>query len=365
MRLTVLLPLFFLLATPLEAQLGRLKKALDKAQKLSDLQINEQDEIALGQGISEKIRARYGVQQDVEATRYVSLVGKVVAAKSSRPRLPYQFIILDSDSVNAFAAPGGYIHITRGALASFKDEAELAGVLGHEIAHITEKHTVKGLQKLRGIELAEGQTSLRADPGVFAKVVDAATEAILQGFGRAEEVESDRVGVRLSARCNYDAEGLVRFLEVLKERNSGHAARAGLFASHPETQERIDRLNAQIEGENLVGSARLPERLTQFVSYEVRTPAVEEEAVEGARGVAGSEKKEEDRRRSRFSLSKITNPAGKGEKSQSAEVTGAGAGRGVGEEEAEDPATPKNPALLQVEIAQEELQRFIAEGNLK
>jgi beta-barrel assembly-enhancing protease len=156
MRLTVLLPLFFLLATPLEAQLGRLKKALDKAQKLSDLQINEQDEIALGQGITEKIRARYGVQQDVEATRYVSLVGKVVAAKSSRPRLPYQFIILDSDSVNAFAAPGGYIHITRGALASFKDEAELAGVLGHEIAHITEKHTVKGLQKLRGIELAEG-----------------------------------------------------------------------------------------------------------------------------------------------------------------------------------------------------------------
>jgi beta-barrel assembly-enhancing protease len=367
MRLILFLPLFFFFLNPLEAQLGRLKNVLDKAQKLSDLQITEEDEIALGQGISEKIRARYGVAQDLEATRYVTLVGKVVAAKSSRPNLPYQFVILDSDGVNAFAAPGGFIHITRGALASFKDEAELAGVLGHEIAHITEKHTVKGLQKLKGIELAEGQTSLRSDPGVLAKVVDSATEAILQGFGRTEEMESDRVGVRLSARCSYDPDGLVRFLDVLKARNSGHSSRAGLFASHPETQERIDKLNAQIESEKLsAGSVRLPERLTAFVKYEVRIPTVEEEAVEGARGVAGSVKKDDEKKKSRFSLAKLKNPVGKGEKSDSAEVTGAGAGRGVGEEEAEsDPAKKKNPALVQVQITQEELQKFIAEGKLK
>jgi beta-barrel assembly-enhancing protease len=365
MRLIVLIPLFFLLATPLQAQLGRLKNVLDKAQKLSDLQITEQDEIALGQGISEKIRARYGVQQDLEATKYVNLVGKVVAAKSSRPHLPYQFIILDSDNINAFAAPGGFVHITRGALASFKDEAELAGVLGHEIAHITEKHTLKGVQKLKGIELAEGHTSLRSDPGVLAKIVDATTEAILQGFGRTEELESDKVGVRISARSNYDAEGLVRFLQVLKARNSDRSAKAGLFASHPETEERIDKLHAQIQTEKLAGSARMPERLTQFVKYEVKTPTAEEQAVEGARGVAGAQKKEDEKKKSRFSLAKLKSPVGKGDKSDSAEVTGAGAGRGVGEEEAEDPAKPKNPALVQVVLTQEELQKFISEGNLK
>ncbi len=364
-----------LLATsPVQAQFGKFGKILDKAKKFSDLEITEKDEIELGKAISEKIRTVYGVQQDAEATRYVTLVGTVAAQKSSRPNLPYQFIILDSNSVNAFAAPGGYIHITRGALASMKDEAELAGVLGHEIAHVTEKHTLKGLQKMKGIELAEGQTSLTSNSEVFKKVVDKSSDAILQGFGRAEELDSDRVGIRFSAASGYRPSGLVGFLETLKARNQSSAAKAGLFASHPETQERIDKLQAQITAEKLANqsAAVLAERLHQWIKYELAAPAAGEASVEGARGLTGKEsdqKKKEDeeqKKKKKGWMSKLSNPLGKGEKQESAEVTGAGASRGVGKEGPEEASgKPKNPAVVAVSITPEDLAKFRGEGKLK
>src|SRR5512138_1400266 len=108
--LACLLPLALTSTIPVQAQFGKLGSVLKKANKLSDMQISEADEIALGKAVSEKIRGVYGVQQDAEAHRYVTLVGLLVAQKTNRPNLPYQFIILDSSVINAFAAPGGYIH---------------------------------------------------------------------------------------------------------------------------------------------------------------------------------------------------------------------------------------------------------------
>jgi len=372
--LAVLIGLGLFSTSPVHAQFGKLGKILDKAsKKFSDLEITEKEEIELGKAISEKIRTVYGVQQDAEATRYVTLVGMVAAQKSSRPNLPYQFIILDSNSVNAFAAPGGYIHITRGALASMKDEAELAGVLGHEIAHVTEKHTLKGLQKMKGIELAEGQTSLTGNSEVFKKVVDKSSEAILQGFGRAEELDSDRVGVRFSAACGYSPSGLLGFLGTLKSRNESSSAKAGLFASHPETQERIDKLQAQITAEKLAdqSTAVLAERMHQWIKYELAAPAAGEATVEGARGLAGNQsdqkkKEDEQQKKKKGWMSKLSNPLGKGEKKESAEVTGAGASRGVGNEGPEESSgKPKNPAVVAVTITPEDLAKFRGEGKLK
>ncbi len=375
--LAVLMALGLLTTSPVHAQFGKLGKILDKAQKqFSDLEITEKEEIELGKAISEKIRTVYGVQQDAEATRYVTLVGMVAAQKSTRPNLPYQFIILDSNSVNAFAAPGGYIHITRGALATMKDEAELAGVLGHEIAHVTEKHTLKGLQKMKGLELAEGQTSLSGNSEVFKKVVDKASDAILQGFGRAEELDSDKVGVRFSAACGWAPVGLVGFLNTLKGKNESSSAKAGLFASHPETQERIDKLQAQIKAENLAAqsTAVLAERLHQWIKYELTAPAAGEAAVDGARGVAGNQSGQktaqkaptDQQKKKKGWMSKLSNPLGKGEKKESAEVTGAGASRGVGKEGPEEQSgKPKNPALVAVSITPADLTKFRDEGKLR
>ena len=120
-----------------------LTEIMKRANQLRDLVITEEEEIKLGAGVSERVRARYGVVQDAAVHRYVTLVGTLLVKKSTRPNLPFRFIVLDTDGVNAFAAPGGYIHITRGALGLMSSEAELAGVLAHEISHVTEKHTIK------------------------------------------------------------------------------------------------------------------------------------------------------------------------------------------------------------------------------
>ncbi len=360
---------------PLHAQfgLGKLKKAVDTATKLSDLNITEEDEIALGEAISKKVCAAYGVQRDEAATRYVSLVGLAVAAHTDRPKLPYRFIILDSDAVNAFAAPGGIIHITRGALAAMKDEAELAGVLGHEIGHATLKHTVNGIKKQKGIELAEGQTSLSGNAAVLDKVADKMTDAILAGFGRKEELEADEVGVQYAFDTGYDATGLPRFLEVLKARNAGAKSRSGLFASHPETQERIDKLTAQIEKGSMTSAQpnTLASRFSGSIHYasskynldnagqlasgekQQRAEVTGSGAARGLGDEGGSAdakketKTEEPKKKSRFGLGSLTKPLSSGDKEERAEVTGSGAARGLGDEGA--PADEKKTEAKKTE----------------
>jgi beta-barrel assembly-enhancing protease len=367
--------LLSLLVAPLHAQFGRLGRALDKAKdtarSFSELHISDEDERALGEAISLHIRTLYGVQQDEAETRYVTLVGQLVAQKSTRPNLDYQFIILDSDSTNAFAAPGGFVHITRGALALMENEAQLAGVLAHEMVHITERHTINAVQKMRGIELADGQTTLTGNSRVFDLVVEKATEAVLQGFGRAEELESDTIGVQLAAKSGYSPTGLPEFLEALQARYTQRQQRAGLFASHPEMRERLDRLMSQIERQRLDQSATvaLPDRFAENIAYKSVPFTGTGHVVEGARGMAEGEAEEEvaedkqepeERRGGR--LARLRNPLGSGERQQRAEVTGAAAARGVetelGWEEAGD------PARVVVEVTPEEIRRFKEEGGL-
>ncbi|HEY3130187.1 MAG TPA: M48 family metalloprotease [Acidobacteriota bacterium] len=361
-------------------QFGKLKGVLDKAEKaqktVQELEIDEEDEIALGKAISDKICAKFGVQQDVDSTRYVTLVGSVLVEQSSRSKLPFQFIILDSNMVNAFAAPGGFIHITRGALAAMKNEAELAGVLGHEISHVTEKHSIKIIQQGKIIQLGKGQT-LRNSPALLSQAADRGTDVILQGFGQPQELEADRVGMRVAFKAGYDPNGLIAFLETLKIQNKDSSTRAGLFASHPATQERIEKLNAQISSEKLFSQAAvtLPDRFKQFIKYELKAPTEAEAAVAGAKGLAGSEgKKDKDKegkegeqKKSRFSLSKLKNPLGAGEEQKSAEVTGSGAGRAVGKEtaSAEDANKPKNPNRVATPVSKDDVKKFKETGKLQ
>lgn len=365
-RLCLILAFALIAAPPVRAQFGGLKKVLDRAKSLSELHITDEDERALGAAISQNIRDLYGVQQDEAATRYVNLVGRVIAEKTDRPGLDWQFIILDSDSTNAFAAPGGFIHITRGALAVMQSEAELAGVLAHEIAHVTERHTIKSIQKMKGITLADDQTSLTGNSQVFKAVADKATEAILLGFGRGEELESDAVGLELAAACRYAPAGLPKFLETLRDRYSQHQQRAGLFASHPETAERLERIHSLIEKKGLTGENQvlLPERFGQNIGYELAEFAGTGEVLEGARGMAqgGGKDSDKGKEKSGGTLSKLRNPFGSGKREQRAEVTGSAAARGVETELGVE--QPGNPALVAVQITAEQLEAFKREGGL-
>src|SRR6185436_14010160 len=132
----------------LPGKLGGLKGKVDKAKETVDsLVFTDQEEQELGKQVSDQLRLRFGVAQDKAVHKYVTLVGSVLAKASSRPALPWKFIVLDTDGVNAYAAPGGYIHITRGALSLLQSESELADMLSHEISHVTEKHTIKAIQQ--------------------------------------------------------------------------------------------------------------------------------------------------------------------------------------------------------------------------
>src|SRR5262245_23900371 len=169
---------------------GGISKGISVAKKANDvreLQVTEAEEQDLGKQVSAKIRARYGVVQDTAVHKYVSLVGLAMAQGSTRPNLPWTFIVLDTDGVNAFAAPGGYVHVTKGLLALIKNESELAGVIGHEIVHITEKHTIRAIQKSKTVQMGAAET-LSGSSSLMQLAVNATYDNIVdKGFGRADE----------------------------------------------------------------------------------------------------------------------------------------------------------------------------------
>jgi len=380
-RPTIAILVLLASALPADAQfnLDKLKKAVDTATEVAetvdDFTFSQAEEIELGLAISNRIRARYGVAQDVEVTRYMSLVGATVAQKSGRPSIPWQWIVLDSDVVNAFAAPGGYVHVTRGALAIIESEAELAGVLAHEAAHITRKHTLKALQKSLGMELAQNQASFSAGSALFEAAADQAAKAVLAGFGQSEELEADQVGIEIAARVGYQAAGLTNFLGTLNALTTGSSSSSALFRSHPETDERIKRLDKTIRQDRLAGGVWLAERYAVSVTYEVAATSTGGPGVAGGRGVAGSnegdapaedEVAEVDREdEGGFSIAKLVNPFAMGEEEESAEVTGAGAGRAVGEEAGEDEGGVKNTEIVEIHLTPTEIAAFQREGGLK
>ena len=146
-----------LVAVPAYAQFGgiinKAQKAKEMKDKADEMNFSDKEERQLGEKISASLVANYGVYQDKDVAKYVTLVGTVLAKESGHPNMNWTFIVLDTDGVNAFAAPGGIVHITRGLLGLEKNEAQLAGVLGHEITHVDVKHTVRAIQKSKAISL--------------------------------------------------------------------------------------------------------------------------------------------------------------------------------------------------------------------
>jgi predicted Zn-dependent protease len=352
---------------------GGLTKGLSiakKAQDVRDLQMTDQEEAKLGAEVSARIRTRYGVVQDAGVHRYVSLLGLALAQGSTRPGLPWTFVVLDTDGVNAFAAPGGYVHITRGALALIKNEAELAGVLAHEIIHVTGKHTIRAIQKNKAVQMGASET-LSGSSALMEKAVTATYDNIVErGFGRAEENESDEEGVALANKTGYAPNGLVTFLTTLKDRNKESTEKRGLFASHPEMQERLDKITKQIASQKLTASATVQPRFAKNITYKPVPLTSIATVTAGSAGLTGGdakaaekkpeEKKAEEPKKSRFGLGKML-PTSGGEKKQ-AQVTASGGARGVDPEK--DSKGGSNPAIVAVKIAAADIAAFRKEGGL-
>jgi len=345
-----------LLVTPAQAQLGslagRASQAKNKVDQARDLIITEKEEIAMGAAISEKLRIKYGVVQNQAVHKYVTLVGRVLASSSAKPNLTWHFIVLDTDGVNAFAAPGGYVHITRGALALIRNESELAGVLGHEIAHVTEQHTIKAIKKSKWVDAGAGALTQNQ---LLDRFTQAAYENIVEnGFDRDDENKSDELGLKMANGAGYAPTGLGMFLTKLAERNKDLKERSGAFASHPETRSRLDRLKSQITRDKLTGSAMVAARYTSTITYKpipVTAVATAAPVATTKTADAAAEKKSGG---SRFGVGSLTSKLG-GEKTSDATVASAGS-RGVNPDR--DAKGGPNPRAMSVTVTAAELAAF-------
>ncbi len=288
-------------AAPAHAQFGSLSDKLKQAQKAKDdfdkktaeIRISDADERKLGEDVSAKLRQDFGVYQDKEVTKYVSLVGKVLAQASTRPNLDWQFIVLDTDGVNAFASPGGIVHVTRGLLGLVKNEAELAGVLGHEITHVTAKHTVRAIQKNKVVSLTAQEVggSAGLSESVMSKLAGAAYKSIISNaFDRDDEVEADHVGVGLANKAGYTPRGLSDVLKRLADRNKNQDQPNGLFASHPLIKDRLDNIASTITQNKLAASAAVAARYSKEITFTAK-PLSEVPVIDGTRGLTGGDSK--------------------------------------------------------------------------
>lgn len=208
----------------------------------------EDEEQEVGTQAANVLLGAAEVIEDEDLQRYVNRVGHWVALHSDRPDLPWTFAVLNDGDINAFAAPGGYVFITAGLLARMRSEAELAGVLGHEIAHVTEKHHLKAIRKeaqlrVAGVLAAVALESEGHDSDRYVALADGAKTIYTRGLDRGDEHEADRIGVVLAARAGYDPYGLPAVLQTLDSLNPDSSALALMTATHPSPESRLEKLD--------------------------------------------------------------------------------------------------------------------------
>lgn len=206
--------------------------------------VSEDDELKLGQQTDAEIIQEHGVYKDPQMRSYLNEICQRLGKFSHRPNLNYQLKILDVAVVNAFAVPGGYIYFTRGILATLDNEAELAGVMGHEIGHIAARHSA---QQLSRAQLAQfGVAVAEVIPGMSGLAQLGAGMLFLR-FSRDNEREADKLGVDYSTRAGYDATQMAAFFETLERMNPG-SDRSGLpswFSTHPSPEDRVQAVRAR------------------------------------------------------------------------------------------------------------------------
>jgi predicted Zn-dependent protease len=228
--------------------------------------MSEAQEIQTGQQLDAEVRRQMGVYGDAELQRYVNDIGQRLARGSHRPNLPWHFTVVDQPAVNAFALPGGYIYITRGILPFLDNEAEFAGVLGHEIGHVTARHSAAAYSKATsaGVGLAL--------LGIFVPstrplqgLAETALGVLFLKHGRDDELEADRLGAEYTAKNSWDPEGIAGMLTTLARIDDAAGSRRGVpnwLSTHPAPADRVEQVRASVE------KARASAPRAQFVRNE-------------------------------------------------------------------------------------------------
>ena len=215
---------------------------------------SEKAEIALGQNTDHEIRQTYGIYQDKAMNDYVNGVGQKLAAFSFRPKLQFHFAVLDTPVINAFAAPGGFIYVTRGIMALMNSEAELAVVLGHEIGHVDARHSVKRLSGtlLISVGLLLG-SALSEDIAKVAGLAGIGTQLLFLKFSRSDEYQADSLGIHCARKAAYSPVEMVQFFSALENMSadSGGSRLPSFLSTHPLTKNRIAKVKELLSSQDV------------------------------------------------------------------------------------------------------------------
>ncbi len=220
------------------------------ARAATPLMMSEKAEVKLGRAQHQQVVQESGLYDDDALQAYVSEVGHKLALKSDRPTLEWTFTVLDTEDVNAFALPGGFVYVSRGILPYLNSEAELAAVLGHEIGHVTARHGLKRQTRGTLANLGAAAAAIVTGQPLVGDLANMAGAALVSGYGRDQELEADRIGAEILARTGYDPQAITRVVGSLKDQETFELARAraenrkphiyhGLFASHPDNDQRL------------------------------------------------------------------------------------------------------------------------------
>jgi len=214
--------------------------------------LSERDEVALGKQADGQIRQEMGLYPDQAWQDYVNRVGQAMAKTSHRPQLPWTFAVVDAQAINAFALPGGYIYLTRGILPFLRDEAEMANVLGHEIAHVTALHgaTAYSRQQVAGVGIGVGRILAPPDQQGWFTAGELGLGMLFLKHGRDAELEADRLGVGYAASGGWNPSGMAGMLGTLGRLSEASGSSRGVpnfLSTHPLPEDRVAQVSTVAE----------------------------------------------------------------------------------------------------------------------
>jgi predicted Zn-dependent protease len=216
--------------------------------------VSESQEIQMGKEASAQVAQSIGLYNDSKVQSYVAEIGKRMAAQSERPNLPWEFHVVDDAAVNAFAIPGGFIYVTRGLMGAINTEAELASVLGHEIGHVTHRHSVQQISKSQLAQLGLGIGSiLSSDIARFGQLASAGLSLLFLKYGRDAENQADQSGFRYALQQNYDVREMPKVFQTLSRisETGGAGKLPEWLSTHPNPENRIERTEKMLDTLNV------------------------------------------------------------------------------------------------------------------
>jgi len=246
---------------------------------LSACGVSTQQEVQMGQQEAQQVNAQLPMVQDAVIQNYVNALGRRIASRTSRADLDWQFRVVNSEVVNAFALPGGFIYINRGVLSRASNMSEVAGVLGHEIEHVVRRHSVKQMEQAQGANVGVGILCALTgvcQSGLAQAAINVGGTAVFAKFSRTDEVQADEGGFNNVMRAGISPRGMYTFFQKLlaEEQQSGGGNAAAWFADHPGTSDRIadiQRMLSQVPASTLnslatndSGFATMKARLSQL-----------------------------------------------------------------------------------------------------